>query len=406
MNKLEVIDIYAARLMMIGFFLPMKWQATSIILACIYFVTKALLQRSQVQLQQILWAVILGSGFLLYIGAIPLTPVADRSVLMLLVGRRMALLLVPIFFAIFIPRYGGVLLRELKFFVYGCIVTCIVANAAFIYQVYFTLHPVMTISHVAYRIFFEAFTGLHPTYISMYLAFAICILLCGFVPLGKLSKFVLLYLLLIFLLALLAKSPLIAVLIIFVHYAYLHRQLLFRYKILITTLLAAVLAGCFFIPFIGQRAGEVLSFFGTKAPGQITDNSVYTRKLIWNTDIGLLKQYWQTGVGPARLLRMLDYRYLFYSISHNSATGYYDPHNEYLWEWLSFGIIGIIITVGLLVVHFIKAIKSKNHLYLYLLLILVITFSTESVLSRQQGILFYAVFTSMFFFYKNDSSKV
>jgi hypothetical protein len=54
--------------------------------------------------------------------------------------------------------------------------------------------------------------------------------------------------------------------------------------------------------------------------------------------------------------------------------------------------------VLVLVVHFRKAIVSADKIYLYLLITIAITFFTESLLARQQGVLFYSIFTSLFFF--------
>ena len=123
------------------------------------------------------------------------------------------------------------------------------------------------------------------------------------------------------------------------------------------------------------------------------------RQMIWKTETDLLKQHWLTGVGPGRILHTLNERYFFYSVYHNLPVGYFDPHDQYISDWLSFGIVGILLLMATLIVHFVKALKAKNNLYLYLLVIFAVTFFTETALSRQKGIIFFAVFTSLFFFY-------
>jgi hypothetical protein len=105
------------------------------------------------------------------------------------------------------------------------------------------------------------------------------------------------------------------------------------------------------------------------------------------------------------MLISLKEKYFFYSLSHNFNIGYFDPHSQYFWEWLCFGILGVGLLVAILLVHFAKAIRSKDHLYLYLMILLSITFATESFLSRQQGVVFYALFTSLFFFANSRPSK-
>ncbi|MFI5195976.1 MAG: O-antigen ligase family protein [Chitinophagales bacterium] len=403
MNKLSIIDKYAARLLMVSFFLPMKLQVWAVMAVSVYFVSRTFTEKERIPRSNFVWALILGSGYLLYLFSIPMTPVAYRAVLLTLCEHKVSFLLMPFVFAIITPRFGELIRRELTWFVYVCFIVCVAGNAAFLYAHYFINGDYHSLSHVVYRTNFYHYTGLHPTYMAMYLSFSICILLLS----GefnsrteKIVKYALLYSMFIFSLALLAKSPLIALIIIFIHYSYVHRKTLYKYKILFAGLPAAVAAAWFFIPFVSQRINEALQFFGYGKSGNVADNSVYARKLIWSIDTGLLKDYWLTGIGPGRLIHALHERYFFYSLCSDFPVAYYDPHNEYFYEWLSFGILGIVVFLGIFLVYLIKAIRVKDHLNLYLLIILYITFFTETVLSLQRGILFYAVFTAMMFYPK------
>ncbi len=143
----------------------------------------------------------------------------------------------------------------------------------------------------------------------------------------------------------------------------------------------------------------MLGLLHSNNAGNITDNSVNIRKLIWATDTNMLEHYWLTGIGPGRMLDLLHYRYFFHSIYSGYWLGYFDPHNQYLYDWLTFGIIGIVLLLVVLFVQFRRAIVFKNRLYLYLLIIISVTFFTESLLARQLGVLFYSAFTSLLFFY-------
>ncbi len=411
MNKLLITDTYIARLLMLSFFLPMSLQAVAVMVVSVYFVCRSFQIKQAVPRSNFVWALVLGSGYLLYLFAIPMTPAEDKMELLQICGNRVSLLLMPFLFAVISPAFGGLLRRELLWFVYGCIVSCIIANLGFAYE-YFFVADKHVLSHMAYRTTLEAVSGIHPTYMSMYLCFSICILLLSNEfgsRNGKIIKYSLLYLLLVFLLSLFAKSPLIALGVILIHYAYLNRQSLFKHKALVAGMLAAIAAACIFIPFIGQRAQEIFSYFGFGKQESFADNSVNIRKLIWDVDTGLIKENWLAGVGPGGLLRLLHERYFFYSLAHQFNIGYYDPHNEYFYAWLCFGIAGIVLFLTILVVHIAKAMRSKDLLYTYLLIILCITFCTETVLSRQMGVLFYTVFTSLFFFlnsyHKPDNSK-
>jgi len=392
------LGVWGGRLLMVSFFLPQTPQILAAMVPCLYFVICSIRSKEPVPRSNYLWAFVIGSFYLLNILAFPLTPVEYTHFLGLLCQRRITILLMPVMFAIITPYFRELIMGQILYFVYACFVVCLAGNADFLYH-YFT-GGVHTLSHVEYRVMFEEFTGIHPTYMGMFLCFAVCIMLLLYPAHDRKSsivKYSLVYVLVVFLLALLAKSPLIALVFICLHFAYISRKVLYRYKALIAGLLAAVVAAGYFIPFFGQRIKEIFQFADKK--GTVADNSMYVRQEIWNVDTDLLKQHWLTGVGPGRMLHMLHERYFFYSISHRFPVGYYDPHNEYFDQWLSFGIIGIVLLLVVLVIHFIRSLRAKNHLYLYLLLLFSITFFTETVLSRQRGVMFYAVFTSLFFFY-------
>lgn len=401
MDQLENIDQFAAKLLAVSFFLPMKWQVLVTIGLCVYFVFRSLLSKQFPPAGNYLWALFLGSGFVLYLLAVPLTPPEWRKTVLHIVERKESLLLLPLAFAIMAPGFKTLIAGELLYFVVACVISCIAGNADYFYHYFFVNGGLHEFSHVRYRIIFESFTGIHPTYMGLYLCFSMCILLgADFADTlrGKIIKYVVIYLLLIFLLSLLAKSPLIALIIIFIHYGWVRRKELLRYKWTIAGLMGTVAATSYFIPFFRQRLAEIFVLAGGEKGGNVTGNSVSTRKLIWEMDTDLIRHNWLTGIGPGRLLRALEEKYFFFSLSHGYNVGHYDPHNQYFSEWISFGVSGIVLLAAIIVVQFVKAVRQKNYLYLYLLILLSITFFTETFLSRQQGVLFYAVFTSLFFF--------
>lgn len=410
MNRLPVIDKYMARFMAVTLFLPMKWQIYTAIITCVYFAGRSVIQKQFPPKLDYLWALLLGSVLLLYLFAVPMTDAAYRKNAGHLVEREESLLLMPFAFALMAPAFKSVIKGELVYFVIACFIACVAGNADYLYHFFVVNTEAHQLSHVRYRIIFESFTGVHPTYMSVYLCFAICILLTDeaahMQPLrNRMPKYVLQYLLLVFLLALLAKSPLIALAIIAVHAAYAHRQRVYENKWIVAGLLAVTAATAWVIPFFRQRLGEITGLFRKATPVTEITNSISARKMIVNTDTELLRRVWLTGVGPGRMIQALQEKYFFYSLANNINVGYYDPHNQYFALWLSFGILGPIVLLAVLAIHFARAVKTHNHLYLYLLILLFVTFFTETFLFRQQGVLFYAIFTSLFFFSKKDRVK-
>jgi O-antigen ligase len=397
MIQKTTVDKYAARLLMVSFFLPMKLQVLVTMVLCGYFVVSAFISRQGPPRAQYLKALLMGSPFLLLLLAIPFTPHEYLKQLSSLSQHRVSVLIMPFVFAIIAPKSGVLLVNELVYFVYACTITCVTANAGFMYH-YLAAGSSIALGHVAYRTMIHHFCDIHPTYLGMYLCFSICILL--FIPANitraaTVLKNVLLFSSLAFLLALSPKTPLVALVIIFIHYAIVNRATLYKYKVLFAGMLATLAAAWFFVPFFSQRVKETIQGLGAGS-GNV-DNSISVRKTIWNMDTSLLKDYWLKGLGPGRLYTVLQQRYLAYSATGKLEVEYYDTHSEYFFQWISFGLVGILLFAVVLFVQFRKAIVGKDYLYLYLLIILSATFFTETVLSQQRGVIFYAIFTALFF---------
>ncbi|MDR3680066.1 MAG: O-antigen ligase family protein [Flavipsychrobacter sp.] len=405
----KAVDTWAARLLMTCFFMPMLMQVITLLAIALYFLVASIVDKYKAPLNDYRWALALGSCFCLFLFWFPVTPDNYKDQFFLLLQHRLSYLLMPFFFAVISPASKALIRAQLNWFVYGCITICVLANAMYVGHYYLAPGAAQPLFHVEYRMYLEHITEIHPTYLSMFICFAICILLLAKQEPGRRvwPKYAALYLLFIFLFCLLAKAAIIALCIILLHYAYLNRHRLARYKLQLVGGIAALAAAMYIIPFSRQRLGEVFQFAGVaNKGGDISDNSMYVRKLVWNTDMQMLHRYWLGGVGPGLLKRMLDAHYFFFSVSHSWAVGYYNTHNEYLNEWLSFGLAGIVLLVVALAIHLVSAVRRMDYLYLYLLIILCVTFFTETVLARQYGVVFYAVLTSLFFFSREGEQEL
>jgi hypothetical protein len=394
-------DIIAARLLVMCLFMPPQLQVLVAIGASIYFVARTLAAKLRPTRNDLLSALLLGSGYLLYVGALPFTPEANLNSARMLCEQKSAYLLLPFVFAIMGQPFRSLIKSQLIYFVYGCIITCLLANADYLYHHFVVGGPTGELSHVAYRNIFENFSGIHPTYMAMYLCLGLYVALFQHEATSRkqvLLKYVVVYVQLLFMLALFAKSPIIALVLVTAHFLLTNRNMIKKLKWAFVSLVGIVTAAYFFIPFFRQRAQELTGLFKGGKNDDLIQNSVNMRKLIFQTDRAMLDHYWLTGTGPGRLLDKLNYRYFFHSLYREYWVGYFDPHNQYFYDWISFGVSGIIMLVLVLVVHFRKAIVSADKIYLYLLITIAITFFTESLLARQQGVLFYSIFTSLFFF--------
>jgi len=387
---------------MVAMFLPMQAQAILVMAASVYFGGATLFSRGGTVVAGDLWRALgLGALYIALFSTILFLPLVYHNDAMQVYGNWIAYLLFPFVFALATPGRRAAIIRELPYFVYACVALALITNIAFLWM-YVLLHPSgLHITHVTYRIFFEQFSSFHPTYMSVYIAFAMCILLFSGGSVNRILKYVLFCLLLIFLLALLAKSVVIAVAIVLLHQLWLRRASLARYKYLFAGLALSIAVACTFIPFIGQRLQELA---GRGTGGSITDNSVNTRKMILSVDKDMVRHHWLSGTGPGRMMHLMRERWAFISLQQGYDVSYFDPHNLYVYIWLSAGLAGLVLFCMALAMHYRRALSGRNYLYLYLLIVLTITFFTESVLARQQGIIFYALFTSLFYFQSQRQS--
>jgi len=73
-----------------------------------------------------------------------------------------------------------------------------------------------------------------------------------------------------------------------------------------------------------------------------------------------------------------------------------DTHNQYFDYWLSYGLLGLILFSGSLLIPLWIAHKEGNELYVVFLIIMLISFLTENFLNNNKGIMFFSFFNSLF----------
>ena len=253
-----------------------------------------------------------------------------------------------------------------------------------------TLLQVRQISnHVGFRLRFEEWAGIHPSYAGLYAVLGLIILRFGGVPWSRWAKVIAYGLLLAVLLLLSPKTMVLAALVVMLWPASVRsgKALLTRSGLVLGTLALAYAV----LPFFRQRGAEVWQFLtGTTASGQT--NSMAFRELIWRIDWNLLQEHWLMGLGPARLQRELDAAFLQASILSGSPVGTYTTHCEYINQWLSFGLPGLLLFLSFWLLLYRSIWKARDTAGGLLVFALALACLTENILSRQHGVLAVAVF--------------
>jgi O-antigen ligase len=397
-------DHRLAGLLMVSFLLPIRLQVFIILpIMAFWTVRDALLRKEKITSSEWKAASFFALLYILYLVWLPITPKEQRSILFHFLEQKAALLLLPFVFITLRQETKKIIVQKLPVFVLATLASVIMGNVLYLLKA----GGEHVAGHVAYRNYFEFATSVHPTYMGMYLCFSIAWLLLHDNWQRRLRSWVIVVVYTFFITALLAlmpKAPVVALACMVFVFSMLHWKQKNDITPLSVAIIIAILISVLLIPFTSQRIAELTALV-TSNPALAEENSVSMRWIIWDTDLKLLKDNWLFGLGPAGLETMLGLQYYMYSLLLQFPMGIYNTHNEYLNHWLSFGILGLIILLSVLVIQFIKAIKSCHELYLYFLIIITITFFTENVLSRQHGVLFYAFFAMLFYFHKSSVSK-
>jgi len=396
MNRLIAYDRHLATLLVLSFFLPIRLQVFLIIPVVAFWAIRDLLLGHRPNKKDLFAFAVLGALYVLYLSWYPFTPEKYLPELRRQMEYKASLGLLPLAFMLISPATRAIIRRQLIWFVPACFLSCLIANVWYLSR--FGLETAAN-SHVGYRLFFEDISGIHPTYMGMYLCLSLAIIWQEQSFLNRLRGWVvaLVYLVFfIFLFALLPKAPLIALGVMMLHYAWAQRKSLTTLLPIVAAFGSALLITYLFVPFATQRVQELTAL--TQKGGEVVNNSVGMRQLIWQIDWQLIREHWLFGVGPGRIWEILGEQYFFYSLMIGFPLGIYDTHNQFADIWICFGIGGLVLFCLSLLLLFRNAWLKKDALFLYFLIIIAITFFTENVLSNQHGVVFYAFMASVFFF--------
>lgn len=115
--------------------------------------------------------------------------------------------------------------------------------------------------------------------------------------------------------------------------------------------------------------------------------------------VEVIKNNFFLGVGAGDCQDELLKQYL----KNNFLHGYFrkfNSHNQYLTTFISTGLFGFLILICILIMLMYFAIKNKNDLLFIFIVINALFFLSESVLERQQGIVFFVFFSSLIVVYQ------
>jgi len=320
----------------------------------------------------------------------------DRSASFVL-EKKMSLFIFPIIFFLVPQKIKKTKLHLiLLLFAITTISIAIITNGIILYQGLPSKYTLIADFSYSYRTYFSDISRIHPTYISIFLAFSALIFIdfsLKDVTYKWLYRFLFL-MSIVCMIPLAAKLPLLAFLISLGFYFLIQPQIWKKIKYYFLFFITASIICSVTIPSLKIRMSEIASSSFSPPEGH-SYNSINVRSGIWDCSLDLIKENWLVGVGAGNLQNQLNTCYKKFNTNAYIEKDY-NTHNEYFNILLSFGVIGLIIFLTLLITLGYYAFQKQEALFFSFIILITLCFSTENILDRQAGIVFFAFFSTLF----------
>lgn len=256
---------------------------------------------------------------------------------------------------------------------------------------------------------------IHPSYLALYVCFAIAILLYFNIRswhssrLMKILSFGLILLFELFVVMLSSKAGILSLIIVIALYA---SYIIFsERKYLQGFLSGGVLTISFMILFFLFPASSA-RFEQTREVLEQADvgraevaNSTGERIMIWYYSFEITNENFFFGVGTGDVKdRLLD-KYVEKGMN-NALELELNAHNQYIQILVALGILGMITLMLNILLPALYSIEKKHLLYFIFLFLIAFNLLFESMLETQAGVVFYAFFNAYLFAIKKDPASV
>lgn len=319
---------------------------------------------------------------------------------------KMSLAIIPVFYMF--TNYSK---KQVKFLIYSFFVGLMIAIVYLFIKAYSNYYCTCNFQYFFY---IQLTKDIHPSYLAFYYNVAIGVLLIDYMTCSfKMFKKKVIYLILICVFAcfsgiLLSKigfiTTLLLVLVLYIFWFIKKKWKLLLFFVMVTVTAPVILY--MKSNLVQHRVHDLISGISSDET-EAWMESTSIRKTVWGVSTDILKKNLILGVGTGDVqeeLAMEYYRRDLYQISGLNLNA----HNQFLQTTLALGIGGGI----LFLIVFLQPLISLKELGYYNLVFSVICllfFLTESVLETQAGVVFIAVFYTIFnhfnIVFKNETSN-
>lgn len=249
--------------------------------------------------------------------------------------------------------------------------------------------------------------GIHPSYLSLYIAFSIAILLIKTHKPPLTAKVVSgILILFLSLVVVLLSSRMVTLSLIIILVVVSIRMIRFRklstltYLLLLIAIISSLL---YFNPVSRYRnLQEIINTPLAIQSNKTYRNSTEIRASLWWLGI---KSYEHVnpilGTGMSDVEDVIKNTSREYNISNSLDS--FDPHNQFLFILLGLGALGLTIFISLIIFSIYRGFLIQDYLFVIFLFLFTALCFTETVLERQKGIIFFAIFFSLQAFAVTDN---
>lgn len=389
-------------LLLLAFAIPLfKFLIAPILFLLLLLTIAKLIKNKKVYFQPSIIHVLLLSLYLLYAISIFWSANTYNSIFDLEV--KLSLLVFPLLFATAGFDLKDNYYKILKAFLIGlflAILICLI-NATFLY---------IKTDEIYYSFVYSRLSVLHhPSYFSMYINFALVILMVfhkkKIINNVIFSIFGLLCVVIIWLL--MSRTGIITLfLILFIFWlSFLFQK---KYKIFFSGLAVVVISIILALnvsSFAIKRFANMDNYFSTLAATARDNESIIddgSRLVLWKSSVLLIKENIIIGVGNGDVMQELKNTYIenkfFYTYNKKLNS-----HNQFLQTWIAIGALGFIILISIIFVAISFSVKNRDLIALGFIMLITINFVTESMIETQSGVVFFSFFICLLF--SNDFLK-
>ena len=307
------------------------------------------------------------------------------------ISTQLPLLLVPLLFTQL--KLDLVNIRRAKLvFIISCTLFCVVAFIMLGYNF------VVNYEHrLNYNFVQRSMYHFHYPYDDLYLNTATIFLLFG--QMNKKYKIIVLILFFMFITLSGVRIGLFTFLLILFIYGLMNFKKYFNIKtafgLVASFILVIVLMNT--SQYVNDKFLDTLDKIGLGTKEYVSDigenyHKMGLRNRLWSASYEVFKEKKFFGYGPNGSEPILNKMYLKKGYANLKGI---NSHNQYITTTLNHGLIGLFLLLSIFAIAIVKGFRVRNYQKLLVILIIMIAFSTESVLERQKGVMFFAIFLSI-----------